>query len=275
MAGFPANNAGFNAWQAASRTPIPGCQQRASSQPTNPDHGRGNITAAAVRRQYSAWTESRCGCVHIGVGLGDACRADDGLAGPGGPEAARTAERAVQRGALPVLGNIPGARAVVQYTKLVLTPAPRSDDCSVMTPIGPHDPPSTVHMQTAKLQQVMVQTFLTAGTSVTEAISASHVKQFVRAMRNRSAAAEVSTAAEVSEASAAAEASTATSLPTPTVIPLVVRDGRRTKGMQPSTAWTLCGGWSDAQIGPPSNDELPQCQLVCIPTSTTRVPGQK
>ena len=188
------------------------------------------------------------------------------------PEAVRQQERAAQVATLPTFEDGEGYTLIEEYINLAVCP---SDDCSVMIPIGPHDPPSTVHMQTAKLQQVMVQTFLTAGTSVTEAISASHVKQFVRAMRNRSAAAEVSTAAEVSEASAAAEASTATSLPTPTVIPLVVRDGRRTKGMQPSTAWTLCGGWSDAQIGPPSNDELPQCQLVCIPTSTTRVPGQK
>ena len=37
-----------------------------------------------------------------------------------------------------------------------------------MTPIGPHDPPSAVHMQTTKLQQLMVQSFLTAGTTVAE-----------------------------------------------------------------------------------------------------------
>ena len=99
-----------------------------------------------------------------------------------GPEAARTAERALQRGALPMLGNIPGARAVAQYTKLVLTPLA---GCTMVAPFGPDAPASGVMQGCTVIKQGTARLLTDAGYNPAEAVPEDHKHDSVYAMEDR------------------------------------------------------------------------------------------
>ena len=66
-------------------------------------------TTSATARTQPKWAPPHSPCEHTHIGPGDARRADDGPASPGGDANCRAGG---QHGALPVLGGIPGTCAV-------------------------------------------------------------------------------------------------------------------------------------------------------------------
>ena len=66
-------------------------------------------TTSATARTQPKWAPPHSPCEHTHIGPGDARRADDGPARPGGDACCRAGG---QHGALPVLGGIPGTCAV-------------------------------------------------------------------------------------------------------------------------------------------------------------------
>ena len=71
-------------------------------------------TTSATARTQPKWAPPHSPCEHTHIGPGDARRADDGPARPGGDACCRAGG---QHGALPVLGGIPGTCAVPQTTQ--------------------------------------------------------------------------------------------------------------------------------------------------------------